>query len=199
MPVVIEKGYVRSRLEAFSLVSTEKELPLFVHPAGSKPVDAAVLVLFVVDDNGCSLLLTKRTAHLPNHAGQISFPGGKVEQYDVSREMTALRETFEEVGIPQDKVEVLGRLPDYDIPSGYRVTPVVGWMERPITYQPDEREVESIIELPVEFLLDLENFDYGSIEREGGIRYFYKLNYQDNNIWGATAGMLFSLRKALID
>ncbi len=199
MPVLIEKGYVRSRLEVFSSVSTEKELPLFVHPAGSKPVDAAVLVLFVVDDNGCSLLLTKRTEHLPNHAGQISFPGGKVEQYDVSREMTALRETFEEVGIPQDKVEVLGRLPDYDIPSGYRVTPIVGWMERPITYQPDEREVESIIELPVEFLLDLENFDHGSIEREGGVRYFYKLNYQDNNIWGATAGMLFSLRKALID
>ncbi len=199
MPVVIEKGYVWSRLEAFSLVSTEKELPLFVHPAGSKPVDAAVLVLFVVDDNGCSLLLTKRTEHLPNHAGQISFPGGKVEQYDVSREMTALRETFEEVGIPQDKVEVLGRLPDYDIPSGYRVTPIVGWMERPITYHTDEREVESIIELPVEFLLDLENFDHGSIVREGGIRYFYKLNYQDNNIWGATAGMLFSLRKALID
>ena len=199
MPVLIEKGRVRSRLEAFSLVSTAKELPLFVHPAGSEPIDAAVLVLFVVDDNGCSILLTKRTAHLPNHAGQISFPGGKVEQYDVSREMTALRETFEEVGIPQDKVEVLGRLPDYDIPSGYRVTPIVGWMERPITYQPDEREVESIIELPVEFLLDLENFDHGSIEREGGIRYFYKLNYQDNNIWGATAGMLFSLRKALID
>lgn len=198
MPVLIEKGYVRSRLEA-SLVSTAKELPLFVHPAGSEPIDAAVLVLFVVDDNGCSILLTKRTAHLPNHAGQISFPGGKVEQYDVSREMTALRETFEEVGIPQDKVEVLGRLPDYDIPSGYRVTPIVGWMERPITYQPDEREVESIIELPVEFLLDLENFDHGSIEREGEIRYFYKLNYQDNNIWGATAGMLFSLRKALID
>jgi 8-oxo-dGTP pyrophosphatase MutT (NUDIX family) len=199
MSVLIDKEYVRSRLEGFRLVSTDMELPLYVHPMGSDPVEAAVLVLFVNDDNGCSLLLTKRTEHLPNHAGQISFPGGKVEKADVSREMTALRETFEEVGIPQNKVEVLGRLPDYDIPSGYRVAPIIGWMERPITYCPDEREVESIIELPVEVLLDLENFDRGSIEREGGTRYFYKLNYQDNNIWGATAGMLFSLRKALIE
>jgi 8-oxo-dGTP pyrophosphatase MutT (NUDIX family) len=199
MPVLIEKEYVRSRLAGFRWVPTEMELPLYVHPPGSDPVEAAVLVLFVNDNNSCSLLLTKRTEHLPNHAGQISFPGGKAEQRDLSREMTALRETFEEVGIPQDKVEVLGRLPDYDIPSGYRVTPIVGWMERPITYHPDEGEVESIIELPLEFLLDLTNFERGSIEREGGPRYFYKIKYQDNNIWGATAGMIFSLRKALID
>jgi 8-oxo-dGTP pyrophosphatase MutT (NUDIX family) len=199
MPVLIEKEYVRSRLAGFRWAPTEMELPLYVHPPGSDPVEAAVLVLFVNGNNGRSLLLTKRTEHLPNHAGQISFPGGKAEQRDLSREMTALRETFEEVGIPQDKVEVLGRLPDYDIPSGYRVTPIVGWMERPITYHPDEGEVESIIELPLEFLLDLTNFERGSIEREGRPRYFYKINYQDNNIWGATAGMIFSLRKALID
>src|SRR5262249_52147635 len=108
---------------------------------GMRVTEAGVLVPIVNRPGGLQLLLTQRTPHLDNHAGQISFPGGRVEESDSSREETALRETEEEIGLPRSAVTVIGQLPVYDNLSGFRITPVVGWIEPPFELKPDPFEV----------------------------------------------------------
>ena len=108
---------------------------------GMRVTEAGVLVPIVNRPGGLQLLLTQRTPHLDNNAGQISFPGGRVEEMDASREETALRETEEEIGLPRDAVSVIGRLPVYDNLSGFRITAVVGWIEPPFELKPDPFEV----------------------------------------------------------
>ena len=103
----------------------------YVHPPGGEVVPAAVLVPLVNQPQGVTVLLTQRTGHLHDHAGQISFPGGRVDETDADRVATALREATEEIGIARNAVEVIGSLPEWDIPTGFRVTPVVGWIEKP--------------------------------------------------------------------
>ena len=113
-----------------------------------------MLVPLVNRPSGLQVLLTQRTAHLTDHAGQISFPGGRAEETDASLAATALRETEEEVGLPASAVTVLGSLPHYETVTGYRVTPVVGWVEPPFALKPDPFEVADVFEVPLDFLLD---------------------------------------------
>ena len=166
---------------------------------GSRVTDAAVLVPIVRRAEGVQLLLTQRTAHLSDHAGQISFPGGRVEPQDATREETALRETEEEIGIGRDRVRVLGRLPEYEIPSGFRITPVVAWVEPPFDLKLDAFEVAAVFEAPLARFLDPAAYLRREYDFRGRHRHYMAIPYEGRYIWGATAGMLYTLARALSD
>ena len=157
--------------------------------------DAAVLVPLVVRPDGLYLLLTQRTAHLTDHAGQISFPGGRAEPEDGTAVETALRETEEEIGLDRRHIEIIGALPDYLTMSGYRVTPVVGLLAPPFELRPDANEVAEVFEVPLAFLMDGFNHERRSYTLPGSAvrRSFYAMPYGRYFIWGATAGMLRNL------
>lgn len=159
---------------------------------------ASVLVPIVARPEEPTVLFTQRTAHLKNHSGQISFPGGRAEQMDTSPEHTALRETWEEIGLAAERIELLGRLSDYHTRTGYRVTPVVGIVLPPFELRPDDNEVADVFEVPLAFLLDERNLQRHSREFEGQLRHFFAIPYEDRYIWGATAGMLVNLQRHLL-
>ncbi len=160
-------------------------------------IAAAVLVPVIVRDSGATVLLTQRTAHLRDHAGQVSFPGGRCEESDASPEATALREAEEEVGINACQVEILGRLPEYRTGTGFVVTPVVGLVMPPLNLRLDDFEVAEVFEPPLEFLLDRANHQRQSIEVRGARREYWAMPWQGYFIWGATAGMLVTLHRFL--
>ena len=159
---------------------------------------AAVLLLVVNHPLDPTVVFTQRTPDLADHAGQISFPGGRVHADDETPEHTALRETQEEIGVDPARVEILGRLPQYNTTTGYAVTPVVGWAEPPLTYQPDPREVADVFEVPLAFLLDAGNHRYESAFYRGRMRKYWAMPYGERFIWGATAGMLVTFHRILI-
>jgi 8-oxo-dGTP pyrophosphatase MutT (NUDIX family) len=164
---------------------------------GTRVTDAAVLVPLVRRGPGVNVLFTRRTAHLDDHAGQISFPGGRVEVVDATREDTALRETEEEIGLARDSVSLLGRLPDYEIPSGFRITPVVGWIEAPFALELDAFEVESVFEAPLTHFLSASKYQRREYHFRGRHRHYMAIPYEGRYIWGATAGMLYALCRIL--
>jgi 8-oxo-dGTP pyrophosphatase MutT (NUDIX family) len=165
----------------------------YVHPPDRDVMPAAVLVPLINRPEGITVLLTQRTAHLNAHAGQISFPGGRVDEGDVDRIDTALREAEEETGLPRERVHIIGMLPDYDIPTGFRVTPVVGWIEPPVQFAPDPFEVAELFEVPLAHFMDPANHQRHSDEVNGRRRHYYAMPHGGRHIWGATAGMLHSL------
>jgi len=158
---------------------------------------AAVLVPLVKRESGVTVLFTRRTAHLNDHAGQISFPGGRCEPGDAYAAETALREAAEEIGLAAERVEVLGELPTYETVTGYRVTPVVGLVTPPLGLRPDDFEVAEVFEVPLQFLLDPVNHQRNSVVHEGRERRYYAIPYRQYYIWGATAGMLMNLHSFL--
>lgn len=160
---------------------------------------AAVLVPVVQREGGLTVLLTQRTAHLHDHAGQVAFPGGRCEEHDESPVSTALRETEEEIGLSPSRIEVLGLLPEYRTGTGFRVTPVVGLVQPPFDLRLDDFEVAEVFETPLDFLLDPANHQRHSIEIAGALRHYYAMPYQGYFIWGATAGMIVSLYRMLFD
>jgi 8-oxo-dGTP pyrophosphatase MutT (NUDIX family) len=157
----------------------------------------AVLMPVVKRENELTVLFTRRTAHLNDHAGQISFPGGRAEPGDAGAAETAMRETHEEIGLPAERVEVLGELHQYVTVTGYRVTPVVGLVTPPLDLRPDDFEVAEVFEAPLAFLLDAANHQRNSVFWEGRERHYYAIPYQSYYIWGATAGMLMNLHAFL--
>ena len=159
---------------------------------GSTLRPAAVLVPVISRGGDLSVLFTRRTDHLYDHAGQISFPGGRAEPHEASPAQTALRETEEEIGLVADRVEVLGSLSQYVTVTGYRVTPVVGLTRTPLELKPDEFEVAEIFEVPLAVVLDPSNHQRNSVVHLGQQRHYYALPYGRFYIWGATAGMLMN-------
>ena len=161
----------------------------------AEPTAASVLLPIVAREGGLTMMLTQRTAHLTDHAGQISFPGGRLELYDASNIETALRETEEEVGLHRRHVEVLGTLPDYITGTGYRITPVVGLLQPPFELKADPHEVAEIFEVPLAFLMNGAHHQRRSVDFPNGAgrRSFYSMPYERHFIWGATAGMLRNL------
>ena len=191
------RDWIFERLRRPGRIVDEPEFLRYSHPPGRAVVPAAVLVPLVGRPQGVTVLLTQRTSHLHDHAGQISFPGGRVDEGDTDRVATALREAEEETGIPSDAVQIIGMLPEWDIPTGFRVTPVVGWIEPPFELAPDPFEVADVFEVPLTFFLDPANHERHSDEINGRKRNFYAMPYQGRNIWGATAGMLHTLYQVL--
>ena len=158
---------------------------------------AAVLVPIVDRPEGMSVLLTQRTPHLTAHAGQISFPGGRIEEGDPDATAAALRETEEEVGLSRDHITVIGRLDTYVTGTGFEITPIVGIVRTPFPLTIDPFEVAEVFEVPLSFVLDSRNHRRMTREFENRTRVFFVLPYEGRNIWGATAGMLVNLAEVL--
>jgi 8-oxo-dGTP pyrophosphatase MutT (NUDIX family) len=160
------------------------------------PVPAAVLVPVVMSETP-GILLTKRTSHLSAHAGQVSFPGGRIDPEDAGPEDAALREAWEEIGLDPNAVQVLGRLKGYVTGTGYRITPVLGLLPPGLTYRLSEHEVDAVFELPVSVILDP-----GAPKRQrqhvrGVWREYWVWPHPDHYIWGATAAILVQLAERL--
>ena len=162
------------------------------------PADAAVLVPLILRSEGLSVLLTQRTAHLPTHAGQIAFPGGKVDAEDSGVNAAALREAHEEVGLLPRHVEVIGQLPVYVTGTGFHVTPVVALVQPPFSLEPNPGEVDAVFEVPLAFLMNPANHRRHAFDWQGRQRQWFSMPYLQRDaageverfIWGATAGML---------
>jgi 8-oxo-dGTP pyrophosphatase MutT (NUDIX family) len=163
----------------------------------AKPVPAAVLVPLVEHVTGMTVLLTQRAETLKDHAGQISFPGGRIEPGDKDAWHAALRETYEEIGLMPNFVEFAGYLPDHHVITGFRVTPVVGFVNPDYQLRIAKAEVHDVFEVPLGFILDSAN--HKSRRRTLGDLTFevHDIPYGKRNIWGATAGMLMTLRRML--
>jgi len=182
------EGTVASPVSETSLRDNHREL-----------TPAAVLVPVVIRPTGPTILLTQRTAHLRDHAGQVSFPGGRCEQSDASAEATALREAEEEVGLDPGQVEILGRLPEYRTGTGFVITPVVGFVTPPLNLKLDDFEVAEVFEPPLAFLLDRANHQRQTMEIRGERHEFWAMPWQGYFIWGATAGMLVTLQRFMFE
>jgi 8-oxo-dGTP pyrophosphatase MutT (NUDIX family) len=161
----------------------------------ASPIPAAVLVPLIERPEGLTVLLTQRATQLRNHAGQISFPGGRMEPEDADPKAAALREAHEEIGLDARFVTVVGYLPDHILLSGFRVTPVVSFVRTGFELLLDATEVQDTFEVPLSFVFDPANhrarrrrFGFGEVEME-----LCDIPYGVRNIWGATAGMLLTL------
>lgn len=158
---------------------------------------AAVLVPLVWHQGAPAVLLTRRTASLSQHAGQISFPGGKIDPHDPSAVHAALRETREEVGLAEENISVLGTLPDYVTITRFRVTPVVGLLVPPLELAPEPSEVAEVFEVPLGLVLDPRQYERHSYVRDGVTGVYLSLTFGQHHIWGATAAMLRQLSAIL--
>jgi 8-oxo-dGTP pyrophosphatase MutT (NUDIX family) len=160
-------------------------------------VPAAVLVPLVERESGLTVLLTQRAATLKDHAGQISFPGGRIEPNDVDAWHAALREAHEEIGLSESHVEFAGYLPDHWVVTGFRVTPAVGFVSPLYELRIATDEVHDVFEVPLEFILNAANHR-PRLGRLGDVPIeFYDIQYGERLIWGATAGMLLTFRRLL--
>ena len=160
---------------------------------------AAVLVPIVEHAHGRTILLTQRADHLNHHAGQVSFPGGRVEEQDTGPVDTALRETEEEVGLHRSFVDVVGALDTYETGTGFSVTPIVGLVRPGFDLIIQEDEVAEAFEVPLDVVLDPANHELDSGEWQGQVRHYHVIPYRHYHIWGATAGMLVNLYNRLKD
>lgn len=164
-----------------------------VIPAGEEPRPAAVLVPLVPRQGGLHMLLTERQPHLSRHAGQVAFPGGRIDEADLSPIAAALRETEEETGILPGFVEPLGFLDTYLTSTNYRVVPVVGIVRPGFTVTPHAGEVADVFEVPLAFLMNPHHHERHSRDWQGRLRYYYAMPWEGRYIWGATAGMIRNL------
>ena len=160
------------------------------------PIPAAVLVPVILGPRP-SILLTKRTSHLKKHAGQVSFPGGRIDKEDADPEAAALREAEEEVALDPSRVEIVGRMSDYVTGTGYRITPILGLLPPDLPYRPSPHEVEFIFELPISVLLDPHAPQRQHRDVLGRSREFWVWPHPEHFIWGATAAILVHLARKL--
>lgn len=193
------RDLIRDRLRA-TLPDT------LVHPQIMPPADgrhvlsdvtefrlAAVLVPIIDHPDGMTVLLTRRPDHMNKHAGQVAFPGGRVDPMDAHPVAAALREAEEEVGLAAHHVEIVGRLDDYHTGTGFQITPIVGLVTPGFILKACDKEVAEIFEVPLAFLMNPENHQRKETEFKGRMAQYYAMPYREYNIWGATAGMLVNL------
>ncbi|MBR0551319.1 CoA pyrophosphatase [Stakelama marina] len=164
--------------------------------SGETLLPAAVLVA-VTDRPKPGVILTQRTDHLPRHPGQIAFPGGRIDATDSDPIAAALREAEEEIALPRNAVEVIGEVDPYRTVTGFSVTPVVGVIAPDLRFTPEPGEVDSVFEVPLDFLMDVANHVEASVEWQGRDRHYYEIMWDDRRIWGATAAMIVNLSRRL--
>jgi 8-oxo-dGTP pyrophosphatase MutT (NUDIX family) len=167
--------------------------PVMLKIAEVRPIRPAAVLVPIVDHPEPTVLLTQRAQHLPNHAGQISFPGGKIEKSDADPLAAALRETDEEIGLARDAVEPLGYLDLYMTTLGYRIVPVVARITPGFALTLNTREVDATFEVPLAFLMDQANVQRHSRDWQGLTRHYYAITFGERYIWGVTAGILRNL------
>ena len=173
-----------SELEVYNSIKDEASLK-----------KAAVLIPVIRHTNDASshIILTLRSANLKSHAGQISLPGGTKEDQDTDDVATALRESEEEIGLPRDQVEIIGRLGTLALPSGFLITPIVGIIENGLEFVAQPEEVADIFHAPLDLILDITAYKKSSVEFKGAPRTIVEVHYEDYRIWGATAAILYHL------
>jgi 8-oxo-dGTP pyrophosphatase MutT (NUDIX family) len=152
--------------------------------------EAAVLIGLRPHEDGPRIILTQRTANLRKHAGQVAFPGGAIDEADVSPEMAAVREAHEEIGLDPNHVEPLGLLPDYLTSTGFRIKPVVALVSSDASFEINRDEVDAVFEVPLSYLMDKASYKRESRVWQGIERHYYTLTYQNWLIWGVTAGIM---------
>lgn len=166
-------------------------------PPGSlrdwRPNRTAAVLVPLLDQDYPEFVLTRRADHLPHHAGQVSFPGGAAERGDESAVHTALREAWEEIGLPAESATPIGFLDRLDTVSDYRVLPVVAVVRTPVDWRPDHREGSAVLTLPLEVALDRSRYETRTLERDGQRYTVHHLHWQEHEIWGATAAILLNL------
>jgi len=165
-------------------------------PWNEERTPAAVLVA-ITDRPTPGLILTQRPDHMRNHAGQIAFPGGRVDPEDADVVAAALREAREEIALDPSLVHVFGTSDVYHTGTGYHITPVLATIPADLPLRPNEGEVADVFEVPLDFVLDPANQQHKSGEWQGIIRHYYEIQWQDRRIWGATAGMLVNLARRI--
>jgi len=187
-PDALRAALSPARAWSVPLPGIQRDAP---YPGREVPVLAAVLLALVMRPEGVRVVLTERASHLHDHAGQISFPGGRIEETDASPEAAALREAQDETGLPPAHVEVLGTMAPYVTATGFSITPVVGLVRPGFSFVPDEFEVAEIFEVPLAFLMDPANHMHHRLALpEGRSRHFFSMTWERFFVWGATAGML---------
>jgi 8-oxo-dGTP pyrophosphatase MutT (NUDIX family) len=171
--------------------------PVMLEIAAVRPIRPAAVLVPIVAHAEPTVLLTQRTAHLPEHAGQVSFPGGKIDAGDSSPLAAALREAEEEIGLDRRLVEPLGYLDLYMTTLGYRIVPVIARVTPGFAPVPNPDEVDAVFEVPLAFLMAEENHKLHSREWKGMTRTVYAMPYGERQIWGVTAGILRNLYERL--
>jgi 8-oxo-dGTP pyrophosphatase MutT (NUDIX family) len=158
-----------------------------------RPIRPAAVLVPVIDHPEPTVLLTQRAQHLPDHAGQVSFPGGKIDKTDDSPLDSALREADEEIGLKRDFIEPLGYLDLYMTTLGYRIVPLIARVAPGFALKLNTREVDATFEVPLGFLMDQSNVQRHSRDWQGMTRHYYAITFGERYIWGVTAGILRNL------
>ena len=169
---------------------------LFPHLIGTSPKIAAVLIPLTILDGEWKVLYTRRTDHVDSHKGQVSFPGGAVEPNDLNLTQTALRETFEEIGLQPNHIEILGQLPKRRTVSNFHVTPIIGMFESPYEFRPNRFEVQRIFTVPLRWLANSANYISYTYDETSNLVFKYS-EYNGEIVWGITAKITLDLIKTL--
>ena len=171
--------------------------PVMAKIAAVRPIRPAAVLVPVIDRPEPTVLLTQRAQHLPDHAGQVSFPGGKIEAADKSPRASALREANEEIGLTDDFVEPLGYLDLYMTTLGYRIVPVLARVKPGFSLKLNVSEVDATFEVPLAFVMDQANVQRHAREWQGMTRHYYAITFGERYIWGVTAGILRNLHERI--
>ncbi|MBA3878838.1 MAG: CoA pyrophosphatase [Sphingobium sp.] len=177
--------------ETLLLPGDSRDLPL------DEASTAAAVLVAITDRREPGLILTQRTETLRRHAGQVAFPGGRIDPEDEDAIAAALREAEEEIALPPSAVRVIGTADRYRTGTGYDVTPVIGIVPADLLLVPAEAEVAAVFEVPLDYVLDPANHREASAEWQGRTRRFYEIHWENRRIWGATAGMIVNLSRRL--